>query len=470
MIPDATPWVAALDLVARWSNGAATSRSGVLSAAVRGVNQSGLRYDVNTGAPAYTWGSQLQSPSVDLSAFLDGFANGRIVNCLDCAGLVSKLAAQAGADSNVVIIGWGFRLYWLRGIGYSSYTNSLFGGSHAFSYHAFASGDGASTVHDACLSVDDDSRPWSAPHREGLPLGMDYDHYRDQLSPDNVPRPGSGPGDRGPLRNPMRKLALLIALLALAGPVQAQSLDRPGARERAAEAYAAHRWPAAGPAKIGIDPAAIQAPGFERLDMRVDPRRGAGIVRLVTPKSKKRLPAAIVEVQVHGTAAAARDDLLSRLMTVQARLTQEEGLGEVAFGMRSGTRLEFVTGAVGNVTYVARAQSQVDVAPLAAAVTRLVNAAPAREGRTVAPRVLACEVEPATVGQPAKVVLDLDPASPPAAYTAISCSNGASVLETKAGYELYASKPGTVTITVHTASKFLGVGTFQTEVEVAPRD
>lgn len=187
MLPDGTPWVAGLDLVSGWAGGNATSWSAVLDACVRGVNGSGLRYDVNYGAPAYTQGSVLEDPWLDLESFLDGHGNGEIVNCLDCAGLVSKLAAQAGVDSNVVIIGYNFDLNWLRGIGWQSFTHSLFGGSHGFSYHAVASGDRGRTVHDACLSVDDDSRPWSAPHTEGLPLGMPYDHYQDQLSPDLVP-------------------------------------------------------------------------------------------------------------------------------------------------------------------------------------------------------------------------------------------------------------------------------------------
>jgi hypothetical protein len=186
MVPNATPWVAAVDLVADWSGGQATDGAGVLSACVRGVNTAGLRYDINYGASVYASGGALHNPSVDLGAFLDNHANGNVVNCSDCASLVSSLAAQVGAPSNVVVIGWNFDLNWLRGIGYSNFTHSLFGGNHAFSYHAWVSDTGGQNVYDACLSVDDDNRPWSAPHAEGLPQGMSWSHYRDQLCPTNV--------------------------------------------------------------------------------------------------------------------------------------------------------------------------------------------------------------------------------------------------------------------------------------------
>jgi hypothetical protein len=154
---------------------------------VQGVNsQFGLRYDVNYGAPAYTGGFDLHRPTVDLDGFLQGQSNGRVVNCLDCAGLVSKLGAQAGADGHVAVMGWYFDLHWLRGIGWADFTNALFGGNHGFSYHAVVSADGGQTIHDACLSVDADVRPWSPPHTEGLPTGMPWTTYRDQLTPDPI--------------------------------------------------------------------------------------------------------------------------------------------------------------------------------------------------------------------------------------------------------------------------------------------
>lgn len=183
-MPGRRPWVKALDLAASWAAGQ-TTRRGAMTKVVEGVNSSlGLRYDVNAGAPAYTGGWELHRPELDFDAFLDDLDNGRTVNCLDCASLVTKVASQLGLSTQVAILGYDFRLYFLRGIGYSSFTSSLFGGHHAFSYHAVATTDRGSTIDDACLHLDDDARPWSSPFTDRLPTGIALDRYRQQLSPD----------------------------------------------------------------------------------------------------------------------------------------------------------------------------------------------------------------------------------------------------------------------------------------------
>lgn len=184
LLPSGRPWVAALDLVSGWVAGARTSAQ-AHDLVTAGVNsQVGLRYDVNLGAPAYTGGFDLHRPELDLDAFLASQANGRVVNCLDCGALVNKLSAMVGARTQVIVVGWNFNLYWLRGIGYQSFTSSLFGGAHAFSYHALTSRDQGATVNDACLEVDDDARPYQSPHQARLPQGMPFNDYRRQLSRD----------------------------------------------------------------------------------------------------------------------------------------------------------------------------------------------------------------------------------------------------------------------------------------------
>ncbi|HBP21208.1 MAG TPA: hypothetical protein DEA08_25905, partial [Planctomycetes bacterium] len=127
LLPNGRPWVAALDLVSGWVAGARTSAQAhdLVTAGVNG--QVGLRYDVNLGAPAYTGGFDLHAPELDLDAFLANQANGRVVNCLDCGALVNKLSAMVGSRTQVIVVGWNFNLYWLRGIGYQSFTASLFG-------------------------------------------------------------------------------------------------------------------------------------------------------------------------------------------------------------------------------------------------------------------------------------------------------------------------------------------------------
>lgn len=183
-MPGRRPWVKALDLAISWAAGQ-TTRRGAMTKVVESVNSRlGLRYDVNAGAPAYTAGWELHRPELDLDAFLEDLENGRTVNCLDCASLVTKLAGQVGITTNVAVLGWDFRLNYLRGIGWERFTNSLFGGGHAFSYHAVATTDRGQTIDDACLRLDDDARPNRSPFLERLPTGIDFDRYRQQLSPD----------------------------------------------------------------------------------------------------------------------------------------------------------------------------------------------------------------------------------------------------------------------------------------------
>lgn len=182
-------WVGAIALATGFAGGAPRSESDLLSALVWGVNRNqGLRYDDVLGAAVYTD----QDYVFELRAYLDGQRNGRTINCTDCASLVSALANQVGGASRVVTIGWNFSLYWIRGIGASDFGHSLFGGAHAFSYHDIASRDQGQTVHDACLSVDDDGQPWSAPFTERLPQGMGMTSYLRDLTPD-VGSWGGGP-------------------------------------------------------------------------------------------------------------------------------------------------------------------------------------------------------------------------------------------------------------------------------------
>lgn len=188
----ARPWVAAVDRVAGWSAGRAQDVHGALEAITRAVNEvEGLRYDVVGGAPAYTDGWDLSSPELDLDAWL-ARSNGSVVNCLDCAGAVTALAAQVGAEAQVATLGDNFALHWIRGIGGSRFIHDLFGGWHAFSYHAVATVDLAASIHDACLRVDDDATPSAAPFTERLPVAMPFARYREKLSSDLVRVTGVG--------------------------------------------------------------------------------------------------------------------------------------------------------------------------------------------------------------------------------------------------------------------------------------
>lgn len=92
---------------------------------------------------------------------------------------------MAGADLDYAILGWSFRLNYVRPVGHSTFTNDPFGrGSRgSFSFHAVATPDGALTVFDATLSLDGDGWPWRRPHRLLDVRGTTYDRYRRALSP-----------------------------------------------------------------------------------------------------------------------------------------------------------------------------------------------------------------------------------------------------------------------------------------------
>jgi hypothetical protein len=193
------PWVAALDLAAGFVGGRAGDERGVVRLVADGVfDHSALYYDRNAGAPAYANG-----PLDDLELDLSGFfarANGRAVNCSDCATLVAALSEMVGADVGYAILGWSFTLNDLRPIGFSSFTNDLFGlGTRsAFSFHAIATRDGARSVEDACLALDGDAWPASPPHSEVWPRAMPFADYKAALA--QTPFSVVGPTRRPRLR------------------------------------------------------------------------------------------------------------------------------------------------------------------------------------------------------------------------------------------------------------------------------
>lgn len=184
-------WIAALDLVCAWGYGARDATN-LLATTVSGLNTSlDLRYDSYQGAPAYTdvpYGS-LAWPELDLGAFLDARLYGRTVNCLDCGSLVAALGKQGGAECDVIVLGWDFRLHYLKSIGSNRFGRDLFGGYHAFSYHAVASADVATTILDACVRIDGDTRPDMPPFQEVLPDGIDTAAYLSRLSEDTHAAP-----------------------------------------------------------------------------------------------------------------------------------------------------------------------------------------------------------------------------------------------------------------------------------------
>ena len=205
------PWAAALEWACAWARRAtspdyAASR---ITAAVYGLGRWLVDYDCPGGGSTH-YTRLLPRPSVDCTAFLDllqgGIGNGRLVNCMDCASVVSTFANALGcelwqsgmfSDNDVP-----FALNPILAIGSTAWQTACNWGS--FGYHEVA-WKGACTardpVFDACLLVNGSSRPTHAPYLPLLPANLVFGEpgemlYRDRLCtpagrPNCQPQPAS---------------------------------------------------------------------------------------------------------------------------------------------------------------------------------------------------------------------------------------------------------------------------------------
>ena len=185
------PWTEVLDYACDWASGA----SGLDSAAVsvtREVYDLGstiLEYDCPGGGR-----TRYAHPDFNCTAFLErlsgGAGGGRYVNCSDCATIVSTFANILGCDLWQSRMGYGFDLNPILAIGSITWQTAC--GWVSFRYHEVA-WNGACTsneeVFDACLQVDGDADPTTAPHTPLLPANLRFGNpadgqYRDRLAAD----------------------------------------------------------------------------------------------------------------------------------------------------------------------------------------------------------------------------------------------------------------------------------------------
>lgn len=186
------PWADALEVACQWAKGAQDPADAAarVTKAVNDLGNGILRYDALVGAPHYT---VLGAPHFLCDAFLDrlrgGEGAGPLVNCSDCATIVSTMANLLGADlwqSKMGLVARGFSLNPIMSIGSQTWT-TLWGG---FAFHEVAWSDGCTeqdTIFDACLHADADADPTSAPHTASLPMNQVFGapgtgQYRDQLA------------------------------------------------------------------------------------------------------------------------------------------------------------------------------------------------------------------------------------------------------------------------------------------------
>lgn len=194
------PWTDVLDKSCVWAVGAVDrdTAAAKITERVYDLGNSVIEYDCpHGGATQYAY------PNFDCTAFLERIAggpgNGQYVNCTDCATFVSTFANALGCDLWQSRMGWGFQLNPLLAIGSSVWDTAC--GWSGFSYHEVPWKDGCTAsdrVYDACLQVDGDADPTTAPHTPLLPVNMVFGTpgsggYRDKLSPSGTcdPQPTS---------------------------------------------------------------------------------------------------------------------------------------------------------------------------------------------------------------------------------------------------------------------------------------
>lgn len=184
--PPNIPWVAIVDGVTRKIGGKSTDPAELRAALVEFVYaELGLAYDRAQGASAYTTyrsDTSFDAGKFDLAAFIKK-SRGKIVNCSDCASILSTYANMIGVRLRYAIIGWDFPLNPILGIGGSTPGSPFNSGRMAFSYHAVTSPDSAMLIDDATLALDGDDDPAHAPFKKLLVQNIGGAEYLQRLSP-----------------------------------------------------------------------------------------------------------------------------------------------------------------------------------------------------------------------------------------------------------------------------------------------
>jgi hypothetical protein len=189
------PWTDVLDYACRWAEGATSTdmAAALVTQSVYALGPSIITYDCPGGGSShYSWGN------FDCTAFVErlrgGIGDGLYVNCSDCATIVSTFSNALGCNLWQSKMGWGFALNELLAIGSSVWQTAC--GWGGFSYHEVAWQAACTAnddVYDACLQVDGDSDPTTAPHVALLPQDLRFGNPGDLLYRDRLATPAGRP-------------------------------------------------------------------------------------------------------------------------------------------------------------------------------------------------------------------------------------------------------------------------------------
>ena len=189
------PFTEVLRHACTWAAGATSADEAAerVTRAVYDLGPSILEYDCPGGGS-----TRYSFPSFNATAFLErlagGTGNGKYVNCTDCATIVSTFANALGCDLWQSRMGSFFQLNPLLAIGSGVWQTACNWGS--FAYHEVAwkgACTSAENVYDACLQVDGDSNPTSAPHVPLLPVDLKFGEPGDGVYRDRLATPAGRP-------------------------------------------------------------------------------------------------------------------------------------------------------------------------------------------------------------------------------------------------------------------------------------
>jgi hypothetical protein len=162
-------------------------QNGSLTTAIEDVHYDCPGEGGDGGATHYhDWGSW----TMPLSALLNAHANGKFVNCTDCASSTSVMLSMLGIPSLQMDHLGSMTLRAIWGIGTDDYTLDLWknggGSGHGFSYHHIITRDGGTTISDGCLWVDEDGSPDTLPGTPGFNNDRDWNNYESLVAKGNV--------------------------------------------------------------------------------------------------------------------------------------------------------------------------------------------------------------------------------------------------------------------------------------------